>query len=394
MTPDPEIKYVTWRNGRPRFMPSPSLRKLDYVGEDLKNADGSWMSAGQCLEWSREFERQVARHKASLPKARKQQPKKARTEPVPLTRIYPVHQLFQEYLHPLHNPGIADLAEKTTREYRYKTVVIEEEAPDIWQAEVEALDREICRGLYDTLRIKRGLNTAHGTMRVLGTAIEWAMSRGKLRGLQINPAHKLKMKTPPPRLRVGSIAEINHYVATADAMGWHEIGDMITLGVWSGQRQADRLLLMLAGEEDGRFIFRQEKTGAIVKIKKAPELVDRLTKAQTRRREKGIKSDLVIVNERGQQPFQPSYYSHRLLDIRKAAATTMPSIRDLRDQDFRDTAVTWLARAECTPFEIASITGHSFATVMDILKHYLALDDGMSDRAIEKMVTWYEKQRA
>lgn len=72
----------------------------------------------------------------------------------------------------------------------------------------------------------------------------------------------------------------------------------------------------------------------------------------------------------------------------------MPSIRDLRDQDFRDTAVTWLARAECTPFEIASITGHSFATVMDILKHYLALDDGMSDRAIEKMVTWYEKQRA
>jgi hypothetical protein len=401
---DPKIKYVTWRNGRPRFVPSPSLREQGYEGKDLRHEDGAWMSAGEALEWSRAFQQQLSARKRTA--GRKPKKKASAGLPVPLQKIYPVSQMLDEWLTPAHNPDCADYAPKTTREWRYKFKALEKHAPDIYGAEVLALDREICRGLYDQLRAKAGLTTAHGTMRMLGTAIEWAMSRGRLRGMEVNPAHKLKMKTPPARLRVGSIAEINCLVAAADAMGWQEMGDSIVFAVWSGQRQADRLLFQKDGEKHGRLVFRQAKTGAIVSIKKAPELVKRLDEAAVRRTEKNIETDFVVFNERGDAPFQASYYSHLLLDIRRAAAAglpdafgnptvqPMPSVMTLTDQDFRDTAVTWLASAGCTIPEICAITGHSYKTANEILKHYLALDEGMADNAIDKLTAWYEKEIA
>ncbi|MBM7049598.1 MULTISPECIES: hypothetical protein [Rhizobium] len=66
----------------------------------------------------------------------------------------------------------------------------------------------------------------------------------------------------------------------------------------------------------------------------------------------------------------------------------------ITNQDFRDTAVTWLARAGATIPEICAITGYSFKTANEILKHYLALDEEMADTAIDKLTIWYEKERA
>jgi integrase len=53
--------------------------------------------------------------------------------------------------------------------------------------------------------------------------------------------------------------------------------------------------------------------------------------------------------------------------------------------DLRGTAVTRLARAECTVPQIATITGHSLETVQDILdKHYLHRDIVLAEQAMEK----------
>jgi hypothetical protein len=49
----------------------------------------------------------------------------------------------------------------------------------------------------------------------------------------------------------------------------------------------------------------------------------------------------------------------------------------------RGTAVTRLARVECTEAEIATITGHSLRSVRDI--HYLARDPALGDSAITKL---------
>lgn len=61
-----------------------------------------------------------------------------------------------------------------------------------------------------------------------------------------------------------------------------------------------------------------------------------------------------------------------------------------RDQDLRDTAVTWLARAGCDATLIASITGHSLKSVNDILKHYLGMHPDLAREAIRKLAAWYE----
>jgi hypothetical protein len=405
-SPDPKIKYVTWRNGRPRFSPSPSLREQGYEGKDLRHNDGAWMSAGDVLEWSRTFQQQLG---AKRPPAGRKPKKKASSGlPVPMRKIYPVSQLLEEWLNPVHNLDIADLAKKTTDEYRYKKNAIAKHAPDIYNAEAAALDNDICDGLYDDLRRKAGLATAVGCMRVLGAAITWGMRRRKqhLAGMQINPTFNLNMKKQKERLRVGSIEEIDRLIFAADAMGRPDMGDAIVFAVWSGQRQADRLLFCNEGVRNGRMLFRQRKTGARVAIKQAPELQKRIEAAKIRRAANNIETDFVVYNELGRAPFLKSNYSHTLLDIRRAAAAglpdahgnptvePMPSLMTLTDQDFRDTAVTWLARAGCTIPEICAITGHSFKTATEILKHYLALDEGMADSAIDKLTAWYEKERA
>ncbi|MGO8401359.1 tyrosine-type recombinase/integrase [Rhizobium ruizarguesonis] len=389
---DPKITYVTWRHGRPRFIPSKGLRERGYEGEDLKNDDGAWMTAGQCLEWSRAFTRQLAREDAAKPK-KKAKAKKATPAAVPLTRSYSVEQLFADWLEPGINPHMGTLAKKTVDEYRYKGNVFKNYAPDIWTSEVEALDKPICLGVYDKLFVLAGHASAHGAMTILGIAIEWAISRGRVRGLVVNPAHGLGMAAPPARLRVGSIEEIDHFVATADAAGWPEIGDMIMLGVWTGQRQGDRLELRYEGVRARRMHFRQMKTGARVSIPVARELQKRLDAAIIRRKDLGIDDEHVVVCERLKRPFTSSHYRHKIEDMRVLAAATMPSIADLRDQDLRDTAVTWLKRAGCEIHEICAITGHSPRTIFDILKHYMAIEEEDATAAIEKMEKWHAKER-
>lgn len=51
-------------------------------------------------------------------------------------------------------------------------------------------------------------------------------------------------------------------IAAADRIDRPEIYDAIALGVWTGQRQGDRLARVDSGVMDGRRVFRQAKTKA------------------------------------------------------------------------------------------------------------------------------------
>lgn len=54
------IKHFLWRDGRPRWVPSPRLRGRGARGRDLKDADGQWLDIGAAInlaikindEWS------------------------------------------------------------------------------------------------------------------------------------------------------------------------------------------------------------------------------------------------------------------------------------------------------------------------------------------------------
>ncbi len=82
-------------------------------------------------------------------------------------------------------------------------------------------------------------------------------------------------------------------------------------------------------------------------------------------------------------------YFARLWDdaMRKAGlqSVLLPGSDDpveLHFHDLRGTAVTLLSEANCTPQQIATITGHSLKTVHRILERYLARTRGLAEQAI------------
>jgi hypothetical protein len=188
----------------------------------------------------------------------------------------------------------------------------------------------------------------------------------------------------------------------------------------------------------GRRIFRQSKTGALVAIRETVQLSARLEKAQARVAEIALKLGLekekrpktILVDEITGRPWNSHTYHHIFADIRAIAVNGIvdeqamaiarglrakrlrlflatqscndperiwllppcSSLADKHDQDLRDTAVTGLARAGATLPEIAAITGHSLKSIHDILKHYLAITPELSDAGIKKLTAWMERE--
>lgn len=390
--------HVAWRNGRPRFVPGPSLRKAGHQAYELKHDDGRWYSKGEAVDWSLKFCKQLAAERAALQPKRPVASSAAKKPFTPRAAVYTIERLFDEWFKSkkfeVGEPR--SYSPNTVSDYKYKARVIETHDPELYGSAVEALNKPIVRGLFDELWKARGLSTAKSTILILSSAISWAILRGKVR--IDNPCTRLRMETPEPRVRFATRHEIDTLVATADRLGRPEIGDMIILAVWTGQRQGDRLLFEDKGLVNDRRVFRQNKTGAIVAIRSTPVLDKRLNDAAERRRKNGIVNPRVILDEKRWIPFLKYHYRHTFADIRDAAIAgdtehgiePCPSLSDFQELDLRDTSVTWQALAGATIPEIIAVTGHTMQSATRILRHYLASHPEMADNAIGKMLIWYE----
>jgi hypothetical protein len=388
---DTKIRHVDWRDGRPRFSPGPGLRKLGYKAADLKHADGRWYSQGEALDWSNTFRKGLEAEKAqSAPAAAPAALPVIKVPVVAAPRtVYPLSKLMEDWL---KSPRVLTKAPATVKDYKQKGRVIEKFDPDLWASEVAALDQMICYGLYEELWSEKGLATARGTLTILGMAIKWGMRSGRVKGLTMNPARDLDMQQPPPRARFLTREEFDCMVTTAEGKPFFRVdmADMFYCGVWTGQRQTDRLVMKLSAFRNGRFVQRQSKTGAIVNPPVAEAYQKRIDAAARRRAAKGIVSPYAHLNEATWGQWSHWTYRNLFAEIRAAAGKKIPSIKTIKEKDFRATAVTWLALSGCSLPEICAITGHTLQSAHIILKHYLALHPEMATTAIGKLVTWYE----
>lgn len=382
-----KIKHVAWRDGRPRFEPSKTLRNAGHKGKDLRHEDGAWFTQGEALDWSNKFSKKLKRERAAAPEPVKKAQKKEHAA------VYPLSLLFEQWL---ASPRILGKAKDTIRDYKQKARVIETHDPDLWASEPQALDTPICYGLYEDLWEKRGLATARGTIRVLAIALKWGIRTGKIRGLNYNPARDLGMEQLKPRARFLERRELDALVETAESKQFNRVdmADMFICAVWTGQRQTDRLKLKLTAFKDGRFNVKQQKTGQVVNPPVAPEYRKRMAAAKRRRLKAGKSSDYAHLNESTWEQWNGFTYRNLFAEIRAKAAEKVPTVATIKEKDFRATAVTWLALAGATLPEICAITGHSLQGAHNILKHYLALHPEMATSAIEKLVAWYAKKGA
>jgi hypothetical protein len=274
--------HVAWRDGRPRFSPGRDLRAHGFKGTDLRWPEdapaawhvselkpgdantGRWFTRGEAVDWSEAFRRSLEerRKAAARPKGRPARP---------AVKVYSVAQMLEDWQRAgkwQEKPPVG-YSENTKRDYRQKMRIVEEDHPLIYNAPVSALEQPTVRSMFEEIWSARGLASANGAVRVLSSAISWAMLRGKAR-MKANPALKIQMELPPPRIRFATRKEIATLIAAADAKGWPWAGDMVVLGVWTGQRQADRLAMVNKGMLSNRRIFRQRKTGAVVAVRDVP----------------------------------------------------------------------------------------------------------------------------
>lgn len=382
---------------RPRYVPGPRHRNLGFRGEDLRHGDGRWFSLEECLAWSKSREAD-ARQRAAV------QPGKPR----PRLGFLSLADLFDRWFETPRMSG-RDVVEgrKERRPLSGSTVkyyaagrnrLQEFDEGRLWLQPAGAITPRVVAGVLHRIEVGKGLHVARCVRATLSAAYGWAVAANLVPSNPVTGGD-FDMPMPAPRIRFGSIDEMRQLVAAADAIGLPEIGDAIMLGLWTGQRQADRLALTDYQRSGDGILFRQaKKHGQPLLIPEAPELARRLEAARTRRAGWRVNYPHVLLDEARQRPF--SYrrrYSELFSQVRDAAVAGVPdqlepmkSLSDFRDQDLRDTAVTWLALAGCTKPMIASITGHSLKTIDETLKHYLGLHPELARSAIGKLVTWYE----
>jgi hypothetical protein len=379
------IPHIAWRDGRPRFMPSDTLRKAGHKGHDLK-ADGAWMTEAAARAWSETFQLKLEGERRQKQERKARAKHKARAAikralpPAPVARSYTLGQLLDDFC----TNGLAGNAPRTVELYRSWSRALEAEAPDAWLSEAEALSRPAVIGIYDRLLRTRKIHTARQAIRVLSSAWNWALDRGKV--LSANPVFRIQTIEPQPRTRSASVAEYLHLLATADALGLKNIGDLLAWGVFTAQRLGDRLMIRQENLVDGRLEIQQIKTNADVSIRLARPLAERW---QLRRHNQAfVIPD--VASEKVSRRAANAYAGWKKLIAQ--AKKTMPSLAGLRDQDLRDTAVSWMGRAGCTTHQIFAVTGHRQQGETRILRHYMAVHNDIADAAIAKLEAWFDRE--
>jgi hypothetical protein len=329
-----KARYIAWREGRPRFVPGPALRKLGYSGEDLRHGKtGPWFDADETIAW--------AKAKATEIDQALEAGKKPKAPPVPKgERVKDLLEDFFKSADFLRARDLGGYSKKTRDDYLEKAQAIYYKPVDVKalargeQRAAELISLAPARTLkparvkqfFEQLERERGPFMALGVIKVLSAAYRWARLAPGWE-LESNPCRELDLPKPELNVRVFKAEHVRLLVECADKLGKFSIGDCIMLGLDTGQRQSDRLEHEDGGHDThGRRIFRQSKTGATVAVKETPELHARLTDATKRRAELALKfgqkpekrPKTVIVSEATGEAYVQDTYQHEFQTVRDA----------------------------------------------------------------------------
>lgn len=456
------IPLVTWRDGRPRFIPGPAVRRLlglpgtdlrfpegagpDYQPAMLRPGDkntGRWFSLDEAIAWSKAMQEEIATKRRDVATGRTT-PRKLRNAQARGAASYlTVGQLVECFLDPQQNPRMGGkeivqgrktrkpLRANTIRCYRGAARLLERlDDSRVWLAPAAALSSTAVAGILDKVEIAHGLAQARNVRALLSVVYSWGSGR---KMVHFNPIAAMETRLPvlQPRVHWARPHELDAFIRGCDALGCPDVADMVCAGAWTGQRQADRLSLRFNQITADGILFRPEKkqgAGQQLLIPLSSALATRIEAVRHRRQDWPIRSTLVFLNERTRRPWSATRWRAAFRVLRLAIATgeierdkngrptdaaaailgnidirarlqaagvpIVPALAELRDQDLRDTAVTWLGLAGCDKFEIAGFTGHAFGTDDKVLAHYLAIPPDFARRGMAKLEAWHAEQMA
>lgn len=289
---------------------------------------------------------------------------RARREP----KMATLHSVIAAYK---QSPDFTQLRERTQRDYRKLMAKIELVFGDM---PLEALEDQ--RVTKDFLEWRDSMaaskRQADYTWFMLMRLISFARGRGLTR---------YRLPERVGRLYHGDRSESiwsEQDIAAFMGVAPEPLQRAMVIALETGQRQGDLLVLPWSAFDGTWIRLRQSKS-------RTRGRMGRQVNIPVTRRLRGVLDGspktcpIILTNARG-LPWQENSF-------RKAwgLATRKAGISGLTFHDLRGTAVTRLSEAECTPQEIATVTGHSLAEVETILDRYLARTAKLAIAAIAKL---------
>jgi integrase len=204
---------------------------------------------------------------------------------------------------------------------------------------VATIDRPGLLQTYQNLIDAKGLFTANAYMKVWQIILKHAYDLGWRKE---NPASGLGLQTPPPRDQVWSVDQVLRFCDAALAMGKPSMRLAILLAYDLGQRPGDYIKLSWTAYNGRGFAIKQSKTKQRVIVPfENPFLwaeIDAMPRAGSH----------VLICEGTKEPYQPDYFRHLCIKIRRAAK--LPE--HLQFRDLRRTAATEWGAAGATDDQI------------------------------------------
>lgn len=420
-----------YRAGRPRWIPAPGLRKAGWKARDLKDPAGAFLSEGLSRDAARDINAAVAawrRGERVSPDFAAIAPPGAADDldaalPVATDRLS-IGKLLDAYLDSREFKGATDARGVTTggrkpstqRGYRnsLKRLVDtlagyvklpERDDP----AALDAYDRAVATVraahvsilqpveshagmtnlLYDAYWKLHGHSGQHQAYGVLAATSAWLKWCQKHQSATVRRewASDVSRDTPPGRIRPWTVAEFRAMVTAADALGLHSVGDCIVLGLDLSWSLVDRTQMPWSRLVDGRALTGADgrtKTGRVGGTPLTTLGRNRIALIRARQQAMDAHPTHPIWSEATKAPYdaEGSHYRRQYQKVRAEAAKAVPSCAEIRDQDLRDTAFTWMKNAGIDDDGIASRTLQSRRHIGDLGDaHYGEIGPEIADRA-------------
>lgn len=433
-----KLPWIKWRDGKPRLSNGTRERALGLKDRDLRHPPydakgrpvGAWYTYEEARAASTEHQQKIDAARAAGKRVRSEKPIRPPTVEDLLNDWFTsdqVQSLKQSSIDSYRKAMRAvifkpesrgDAKERRERERAAQLLgvkVPEREREPFAQEPPAAVGAPELRDFFNYLKGARGHHMALAAIAAVSAAFTWGRESTKWR-LGRNPRLEMEFDRPDGRVVLVTIEEFHALVAAADALGRPSIGDAIYLGLFTGQRQTDRLAMKDEGLVDGRRHLRQSKTGTLVAIKQTPQLARRLLEARGRVAALKQKYDLdripdeIVIDENTGRAYNEHTYRHVFAEVRDLAirgsevphVPACPSLQFINpnsgapdfkhDQDLRDTCVIMLDRAGNDLLSICDVTGHSYQSAQLIMKHYRARNAARADAAIDKLIAFMSRE--
>jgi hypothetical protein len=235
--------------------------------------------------------------------------------------------------------------------------------------------------MYQALK-PGGLRTANGVM-VMAQRLWNYGKRYHACELHIdqNPFLGMGLTRTDARSQQWTMEQVETFVKTADDTGAASIGTAALICYMFNQRTTTAITAPWTAWDGNALLVKQSKRGRLVWVPALPELRDRLNALKPNR----SAAVQIVIDERTGRPYDEFSFSHRGLEIRRAAG--IPA--NLQIRDLRRTGITETRAAGGSDHELQATSGNN----PESLQIYSVPSNAEAASAIRKRARYRTKMK-